>query len=281
MYVKILLCSILCIAVPNPSEVVAQSKTTEIDQFMEKVLERRENNWKQVQTYLFHEREVLRIQGKDIPPVAGFDREFVWIARQEELLRSPVKVDGVPVGQKEQESYERNWKQKHSKQRDSISRETFFEFKFEPGNYYFAGREELEGREVVVIEYYPERLFSDDGDVPDEREEGEDDKFEQMFNKTSLVRLWIVPEIYQIARITLTNVGLDFLPYRWLVRVDDLGATLVMDTPIEGIWLPRDITASVRVSTAKNTLDLSYSRTFSNYQEADVQVKFSYEKPQP
>jgi len=276
----VLYCALLA-AVSSPPPIAAQQETTEIDQFMEKVLERRDVNWKEMQTYLFHEREILTIQGEDIPPVAGFDREFVWIARQEELLRSPVKVNGVRVSQKEQLEYENDWKKKHSKKRDSIRRETFFEFKFEPGNYYFVGREDFEGREVVVIEYYPKQLFNDDGDDPDEETDEVEEEFERMFNKTSLVRLWIVPDIHQIAKITLTNVGLEFLPFRWLVRIDDLEATLVMETPIADVWLPREITASVRVSTANNSLDISYSREFSDYREADVKIKFRFESPQP
>ena len=42
-----------------------------------------------------------------------------------------------------------------------ISEVQFLAFKFEPGNYYFVGRETLAGREVLRIEYYPRRLFSD------------------------------------------------------------------------------------------------------------------------
>ena len=277
---KNLLCSVLIAITSSFVTVSSQQAPNEIDEFMEKVLERREVNWEETQTYLFHERELIKIQGRDIPPIAGFDREFVWIVRQGELLRSPVKIDGLKVSQKEQQEYEKSWKKKHSMKRDSIRREAFFEFKFEPGNYFFAGREDFEGREVVVIEYYPENLFSDeDDDDPDE--EDEEDEFERMFNKTSLVKLWIVPEIHQIAKITLTNVGLEFLPFRWLVRIDDFEATLIMDTPIEDVWLPREITASIRVSTASNFLDISYDREFSDYREADVQIKFNYEEPEP
>lgn len=276
---KNLLCGVLIAITSGFVTVSGQQTPNEIDEFMEKVLERREVNWQETQTYLFHERELIKIQGRDIPPIAGFDREFVWIARQGELLRSPVKVDGVKVSKKDQQQYEKDWKKKRSKKRDSIRREAFFEFKFEPGNYFFAGREEFEGREVVVIEYYPENLFSDEDDDPggDDKE----DEFERMFNKTSLVKLWIVPEIHQIVKITLTNVGLEFLPFRWLVRIDDFEATLVMDTPIEDVWLPREITASVRVSTASNFLDISYDREFSDYREADVQIKFNYQEPEP
>ena len=43
-----------------------------------------------------------------------------------------------------------------------ISEAYFMRFKFDPGNYYLAGRETLDGRAVLRIEYYPTRLFADD-----------------------------------------------------------------------------------------------------------------------
>ena len=42
------------------------------------------------------------------------------------------------------------------------------DFKFEPGNYYLAGREQLEGQQVLRIEYYPTRMFNDDDDDKNE-----------------------------------------------------------------------------------------------------------------
>ena len=42
-----------------------------------------------------------------------------------------------------------------------VSEAYFMDFKFEPGNYYLAGREQLEGHQVLRIEYYPKRMFND------------------------------------------------------------------------------------------------------------------------
>ena len=36
------------------------------------------------------------------------------------------------------------------------------DFKFEPGNYYLAGREQLDGQQVLRIEYYPKHMFDDE-----------------------------------------------------------------------------------------------------------------------
>ena len=50
-----------------------------------------------------------------------------------------------------------------------VSEVYFMDFKFEPGNYYLAGREKLEGKDVLKIEYYPTGMFGDD----DERDRGD------------------------------------------------------------------------------------------------------------
>ena len=160
-----------------------------------------------------------------------------------------------------------------------VSEAYFLDFQFEPGNYYFAGREDLAGREVVRIEYYPERLFSDEDDQSPGSDR--DESIEAGFDKTSLVTLWIDPEEYQIVKFTFDNVGLDFLPLRWLVRLDDLKASMVMGQPIEGVWLPEKVELTGKVTMASGSFDVTYSRAFSEYRRADVRVRIrSYGPPQ-
>ena len=145
-----------------------------------------------------------------------------------------------------------------------ISESYFMEFKFEPGNYYFAGRETLAGRQVVKIEYYPTDLFDDveaDDSEPDER-------INRGFNKTSLVTLWIDPEAQHIVKYTFDNTGLDFLPGRWLVRVDGLEASMEMGQPIGDVWLPLRVTVSARATMAVGDFDLRFTREFSDHREA-------------
>ena len=60
-------------------------------------------------------------------------------------------------------------------------------------------------------------------------------------NKTALVTLWVDPATAQIVKYTFQNVWLDFLPAAWLVRVDDLRASMEMEQPFPGVWLPRGI----------------------------------------
>ena len=148
-----------------------------------------------------------------------------------------------------------------------ISESYFMEFVFESGNYYFVGRETLAGREVVKLEYYPTDLF-DEG--PDSHDSELEARIDRGFNKTSLVTLWIDPEAYQIVKYTFDNTGLDFLPGRWLVRVDDIGATMEMGQPLGDVWLPLRVTVRGRVTTALGELDLAFTRDFSDYREAET-----------
>ena len=160
-----------------------------------------------------------------------------------------------------------------------VSEAYFLDFEFEPGNYYLSGREEWVGREVVCIEYYPERLFSDDATV-DEATEINDD-IEAGFDKTSLVTLWIDPSEHQIVKYPFENVGFEFMPLRWLVRLDDLKASMVMSQPFEGIWLPEQVELTGKVTLATGSFDIVHLRAFSEYREAEVRARIrTYGQPQ-
>ena len=253
----------------SASEVVLE---TDLDAFMQKALERREVNWEKVQDFIFHEQEDLELQGFDIAAEESFRKEYDWYYRGGNLVRRLVRSDGVKV-----EGPERRWNAKEGKTKPPLSRRSFFGFKFQPGNYFLAGRDEFEGNKVLVVEYYPQNLFEDEDHGKRDDDERE---FEEAFEKTSRVRLWILPDEHQIVKMTFDNVGLEFLPYRWLVRIDDIRATLIMGQPIAGVWLPREIFATGRVSTAAASLRVQYERKFLDYREADVNVRFKFEGPE-
>ena len=145
-----------------------------------------------------------------------------------------------------------------------------------------AGRETLEGHDVLRIEYYPTRLFSDN--EPDKQGAGQDTARDRermgKFDKTSLVTMWVDPEEYQIVKFTFENVGFDFLPARWLVRVEDMRASMVMSQPFDGVWLPKGITIQGGVTSAYGSLSVAYTRAFSNYAQAEVGARIrSYGPP--
>ena len=150
-----------------------------------------------------------------------------------------------------------------------ISDSFFFDFEFEPGNYFLAGREQWEGLELLRIEYYPTDLFLtwDDDETSDEAVDGTTGATASL-NKTSLVTLWIDQSQKQIVRYTFDNLGFEFLPGRWLVRLDDFTVSMTMKQPFDGIWLPDKVELDANLSLATGTYSLSATRTYSNYREA-------------
>ena len=51
-----------------------------------------------------------------------------------------------------------------SREPQFVSSAYFLRFKFEEGKYALVGKETIDGRELLKVEYYPARLFSDDTD---------------------------------------------------------------------------------------------------------------------
>ena len=51
---------------------------------------------------------------------------------------------------------------RQTRQPQFISSSYFLRFKFDEGTYALVGREKFEGRDVLRVEYYPTKLFSDD-----------------------------------------------------------------------------------------------------------------------
>jgi hypothetical protein len=289
---------------------------------MEKVLERRNENWRALHDYVLDERETLRLLGPGDVPLHQLRREFTWYARDGYLIRSPVTANGVALGERERASYEGRWleseKRREQRQKDRDSKKTgsppalaappepqdpdielgemfargaeprfiseayFLKFPFERGSYYLAGRETLDGRHVLRIEYYPTRLFGDRSDhassdraKPRSPREDEDleDQIERSMNKVSLVTLWVDPEEHQIVRFTFDNVGLNFLPGRAFARVDEGRASMTMGRYFGNVWLPRTIEFDVAVSLAAGTYRADYTREFSDYRKAETSVR--------
>ena len=277
-------------------EATASAAQDDVDAFMEKVLEKRDITWDQSYNYVFGEVEKLRITGPEIAALQSFEKDFTWYVRDGYLVRSPWKMNGVEVDDETREKEELRWIERVKKDIEeagpavgqgltrSIERDSFFDFEFKPGNYLFAGREIFEGREVVRIEYYPRNLFSDDENEESRRQDDEDEdfdeeEFEHMFEKTSLVTMLVLPEEHQIIKWTFENVGFQFLPYRWLVRMEGLHVSMIMDQPIEGTWLPREIFASASASTASFNLTAEYSREFGDYKEPAVGAGVVFGRP--
>jgi hypothetical protein len=153
----------------------------------------------------------------------------------------------------------------------------FLRFKFEPGRYAFVGRETLDGRDVLRVEYYPTALFSGDGDrhtTADGRDDRSDkdrrsdETMSRLMNKVSLVTLWVEPAARQILKYTFDNISMDFLPAAWLLRIDDLHASMQMREPFPQVWLPATIDMTFRALTAAGPVSARYRVDYEHYQQA-------------
>ena len=88
---------------PTASVVAAQS---DLDAFMQQVLARRDDNWKKLQQYILDEREQIDVRGPAHISLWGERREYTWYIRDGFFVRSPLKVNGVAIGEADRRKYE-------------------------------------------------------------------------------------------------------------------------------------------------------------------------------
>src|SRR5436190_1974875 len=90
---------------PAPAQTTA-APSSDLDTFMAQVLERRDDNWKKLQQYILDEQERAELRGPGRMLVWGDKREYVWYLREGYFVRSPVRANGVAMGETGREKYE-------------------------------------------------------------------------------------------------------------------------------------------------------------------------------
>ena len=78
----------------------------DLDAFMRQVLAKRDNNWKKLQQYVFDEREQFDLRGPTRIPLWGERRDYTWFVRDGFFVRSPVKINGVTIGEADRRRFE-------------------------------------------------------------------------------------------------------------------------------------------------------------------------------
>jgi hypothetical protein len=289
---------------------------TDLDAFMSRVLERRDDNWKKLQQYVLEERETVQLTGPGARPIWGTQREYLWFPRDGVFIKSPLKADGVTVSEADRRKAEDEWihREERRKERqkkgtvsvgigtggikvehhDGVSDDTtvtneesirdalepgfvsaayFLKFKFDPGQYALAGRETLEGRNVLRIEYYPTKLFKEGRERPNRQVRKRDEQIEEKMNKVALVTLWVDPSEHQILKYDFLNLPLDFLPGRSILRIDGMHAAMEMGQPFPSVWLPRSIRIGIDATLAIGEVDGRYAADFYDYKLATVNTR--------
>jgi hypothetical protein len=287
----------------------AAAQQTDLDAFMQRVVARRDENWKKLQQYILNEREQIDITGPGGVGLWGDRREFTWYVRDGFFVRSPLKVNGVEVSEADRRRYENRYLQRvqrrdrrerredtdqpaapadlnaliqQTTQPEFVSSAYFLRFKFDEGQYALVGKEMLDGREVLRVEYYPTRLFEPDREREERRRRQSQDGARQvpaepvavetrrLMNKTSLVTMWVEPTAHQILKYTFDNVDLDFFPGSWLMRMNEAKATMTMSQPFEDVWLPRALDVNMSLTLALGDIHVRYSLDYSDYRRAEV-----------
>lgn len=293
---------------------------TDLDAFMKQVVVKRDDNWKKFQQYVLDERELVELRGPAQLPIWGERRDYTWYMRDGFFVRSPVRANGVSIAEDARRKYEAEFLRREqarerrrrqvgpvvvegstpptastdstpapgaeglvsqTRQPQFVSSAYFLRFKFEEGKYVFVGRETLDGREVLKVEYYPAMLFSKEQnsrqhrrDLGDKnRDDNEDALLEQMLNKVSLVTLWIEPSAHQIVKYEFRSDNLDFLPKAWLVRIQDVTASMNMHTPFPDVWLPKTVDMHFAMLLAVGEFDARYQLTYENYKLATATAR--------
>jgi hypothetical protein len=294
------------------------AQTTDLDTFMSRVLERRDDNWKKLQQYVLEERESVQFVGPGATLLYGMRRESAWFPRDGMFIKSPLRINGVTISEADRRKAEESWvkreeqREKREKERgkrvtvgvgpggvtvekDSdtpesdtplneesvrqalepgfVSAAYFLKFKFDPGHYAFAGRETLEGREVLKIEYYPSKLFSEGRTRPNKELRKRSVEIQTKMNKSAQVTLWVDPVERQILKYAFENVDLEFLPGRSMVRLDGMNAAMEMGQPFPSVWLPRSIRIGFDLTVALGEIDGRYAVDYHDYKLATVATK--------
>lgn len=98
---------------------------TDLDAFMEKVLARRDDNWKKLQQYVLEEKETFDLTGPGGLPLWGMRREYQWFIRDGIFVRSPVTADGVKLSDADRKKAEEQWlrRQKNREAREKRNAE--------------------------------------------------------------------------------------------------------------------------------------------------------------
>jgi hypothetical protein len=176
----------------------AAAPATDLDAFMSRVLERRDDNWKKFQQFVLEERQTIRVRGPHATLLYGMELISAWFPRDGVFIKSPLRINGAEISEADRRRAEEAYVKRYvkgeepptkgvtvgvgpdgayvKKESDTpltaegvrqalepgfVSAAYFMKFKFDPGQYALAGRETFEGRDVYRVEYYPTKMFSE------------------------------------------------------------------------------------------------------------------------
>lgn len=120
---RALLCLVMVASVPSAA--LESSAQSDLDAFMEKVLARRDDNWKKLQQYVLEEKETFDLTGPGRFPLWGMRRDYTWFVRDGIFVRSPISAGGVTLSEADRRTAEDQWlrRQKNREEREKLNAE--------------------------------------------------------------------------------------------------------------------------------------------------------------
>lgn len=129
---------------------------SDLDAFMEKVLARRDDNWKKLQQYVLEEKERFDLTGPGRFPLWGMRRDYTWFIRDGIFVRSPLTADGVKLSEDDRRKAENQWLRRQKNREERAKRNAAREAEGLPP--------ERESRAVVISPTGVKTSTSDDQD---------------------------------------------------------------------------------------------------------------------
>ncbi len=94
------------VATNNAQNNAQHTPQDDLDAFMQRVLARRDDNWKKLQQYVLDERERFELRGPAHTPLLREQRDYTWYILEGFFVRSPLKVNGADVPEADRRRYE-------------------------------------------------------------------------------------------------------------------------------------------------------------------------------
>jgi hypothetical protein len=119
------LLAVLCLGLLSAAVPASLNAQSDLDAFMERVLARRDDNWKKLQQYVLEEKERFDLTGPGRFPLWGMRREYNWFIRDGIFVRSPISADGVKLSEADRRKAEDQWlrRQKNREAREKRNAE--------------------------------------------------------------------------------------------------------------------------------------------------------------
>lgn len=93
----------------HPGHSSQAAAPSDLDVLMREVIEARDENWTRLSQYVLDEREQITLRGPNGATLWGEQRDYTWYIRDSFFVRSPLRVNGAPVGDADRHRYEQQF----------------------------------------------------------------------------------------------------------------------------------------------------------------------------